>query len=112
MAIDSGFFQVIVEVRNVRTTGAVAALPAGLPGLPPYSFTASLGGIFGGPTDSRYANDYSSVVFQPGETKREIFDFSLGATPQRAKLPAGRYRITGKYGSVVKGPITIDLPGG
>ena len=109
MAIDGGFFQVIVEVRNVRSELVVVNIPAPFLGFSPVAFTGSVTGPSAREA-VRFADDYSSVSFEPGETKREIFDFSLTATPQQPKLVPGQYRIFGKYGSVTKGPIFVTVP--
>jgi hypothetical protein len=111
MSVDSGFFQVIVEVRNNRSDAIMIDLPATFQLSPIYSFTAQVGGLGGGPVDSRLALDYSAVAFQPGETKREVFDYNLTGTPRHSALPAGRYRMSGKYGTLTIAPLTVDLPG-
>jgi hypothetical protein len=108
MAIDSGFFQVIVEVQNTQSQRVMVNMPAPSPGIPPNAFTVTFNGQVGsGLTESRPYLDYSAITFQPGETKREVFDHRIGETP---RLRPGQYRIFGKYGSAQKGPINVTLP--
>jgi hypothetical protein len=43
--------------------------------------------------------DASSVTFAPGETKRQLFDFSIGNDLPSRQLPPGAYTVVGAYGS-------------
>ena len=42
--------------------------------------------------------DASSVTFAAGETKRQVFDFTIGSTLAQRRVPPGTYMLRGGYG--------------
>jgi hypothetical protein len=96
-SIDDGYFTVTVTARNNATHAVM--LDAATPpyGAPANTFGYLLQGPAGGIGDTRQLIDSSAVYFRPLESKKQLFDFSIGADPPARKLPAGSYTLRGSY---------------
>jgi hypothetical protein len=91
------WFALEVSVKNPHVGAIVAAAPPDI--VPPPSFfydlrTASLGGIAAG----EVALDSSTIFFQPGETKRWLFEFKVAADLSENHIPPGSVMARGGYG--------------
>jgi hypothetical protein len=93
--VGDGFFEFTVTVRNPSSKPVVVALPT-----PRFAddlastFGYDIRGPFGGGSSGFRIHDSSVVRFQPGEIKRQVFDFrllGLFASP-------GMYTAAGSYG--------------
>jgi hypothetical protein len=96
-ALDGGFFTVTVSVRNTATRPVLAKLTA--TNERARSFQFDLRGPSGGLIGTELVLDPSTVTFAAGETKRQLFDFSIGNNLPARRLPPGTYTIMGAYGS-------------
>jgi hypothetical protein len=89
-----------VSVHNAHQRAVLAAAP-GDPRTPE-TFTYQLWGPFGAIQGGLVALDSSTLFFEPGETKRWLFEFRSG--PQLSQyanpitLPPGPYGVRGAYG--------------
>jgi hypothetical protein len=96
-AVDDGQFSAIVSVRNPQQRGVVARL--GSTNIQAWSFQFELVGAGGtGIVGNEIVMDASSVTFAAGETKRQVFDFSIGASLGQRRVPPGTYTLRGGYG--------------
>lgn len=95
--IDGGFFTVTVSVHNPLNRDVVAKL--GASNARAVTFLYDVRGVAGGVIGSEIVLDPSAVTFGPGETKRQVFDFSIGNDIPSGRLPPGVYDVVGGYGS-------------
>jgi hypothetical protein len=92
--VDDGHFSVIVSATNPAPNPVVVALDGGLT---PRTFLYEVRGpaaVQGG----TLAWSEASLRFGPGETKRQVFDFSIGNAPFERKIPPGAYTVRGAFG--------------
>lgn len=108
---DSGYFTVVVAVRNPAAHPVVVQLPADAARARPAGFTLAAWGPAGGLQVGNLALDPGLPIFAAGETKRQVFDFVLGPRLTGHALPQGGYRFEASFGghatasaSVVLGP--------
>jgi hypothetical protein len=94
--IDGGVFTVIVSVRSEAPHPVVVDLPRGR-GTYSQSFAFDLRGPAGAYMSNAFVLDSSSVSFAPGETKRYLFDFLIGAALPNPS--PGAYSVRGAYGT-------------
>jgi len=99
-AHDGGFFSITVIVRNRSTHWAT---------VPSYysqffpdfdstrTFEWDVRGPTGGVSSWESAYDPSERIFSPGETKKRVFDFTIGDDLRAQKLPPGNYTTRGGY---------------
>jgi hypothetical protein len=110
-AVDGGQFTVIVSVRNPQQRQVVARLDT--PNDKAISFQFQLRGtgaaIGSGVTGNEIVLDVSSVTFGPGETKRQLFDLSIGATLAPKRAPPGEYTMLGGYGTQFTFPVPLTV---
>jgi hypothetical protein len=107
-AIDDGHFSAIVSVRNPQPRSVVARL--GTTNVQAWSFQFELVGDGGaGILGNEIVMDPSSVTFAAGETKRQVFDFSIGASPAQRRVPPGTYTLRGGYGVQFTVPTTLII---
>jgi hypothetical protein len=96
-AQDDGFFTITVMARNSSAHWAtVAPSLAGDDTTRTFSFdvrNVTSGGI----TESDVALDPSERIFAPGETKKQVFDFSIGDSPFGQQLLPGNYTVRGGF---------------
>jgi hypothetical protein len=104
---DGGFFTITVSVRNPNATPGVARLGATNVGAA--AFRYDVRSPNGGTTAATAVLDASTVTFKPGETKRQVFDFSIGNSYPQRRLPAGVYTVSGAYGSHFTVPVTVTV---
>jgi hypothetical protein len=95
--IDDGFFTVTVSVHNPLNQPVIAKL--GASNARAVSFLYDVRGAVGGVIGSEIVLDPSAVTFAPGETKRQVFDFSIGTDIPAGRLPPGVYDVVGGYGA-------------
>lgn len=95
--IDGGYFTVTVSVRNPLSRDVIAKL--GASNARAVTFLYDVRGPSGGVIGSEIVLDPSAVTFGPGETKRQVFDFSIGNDIPAGRLPPGAYDVVGGYGS-------------
>ena len=95
-AKDGGFFTLTVTARNTTTRPVVARL--GAADLFARSFQFDLRGATGRLLGTAIVFDPSTVRFGAGETKRQVFDFSIGDALSSRRLPPGTYTVQGAYG--------------
>ena len=98
LAVDDGFFVVIVSVRNPGTYPVVVQLPPQPIGGAPTSFSFDWIGQSTIMSGHEFALDPGVSVFAVGETKRQVFDFKIGNDLASRALPAGTYALRGGYG--------------
>ena len=106
-AVDGGQFSVLVSVRNPQSRRVVARL--GPTNLLESSFRIELRGAEGGITGNEIVLDESSVTFEPGETKRQVFDLSIGSTFAPRRVTPGEYTMLGAYGTQYTAPGTLTV---
>jgi hypothetical protein len=106
-AYDGGFFTLTVAVRNTAPHPVVARL--GPTNSLPRSFQFDLRGPSGALGGSEIVLDPSAVRFGPGETKRQLFDFSIGGGVAGRQLTPGTYTVLGAYGTHWSGPATLAV---
>lgn len=92
-----GFFTVTITARNPANYPVTVSLSRFGPSAS-VSYYATLGGIGGGPADDTYALDPSVTTFAAGETKRQVFDFTIAGTSSWPALAAGTYTVQGMFG--------------
>jgi hypothetical protein len=106
-AQDGGFFTVTVAARNPATSPGIARL--GATNARAISFRYDVRGTAGGVTGGVEVLDASAVTFSAGETKRQVFDFSIGNDVPNGRLPAGAYTIRGAYGNNFTAPVNVTV---
>jgi hypothetical protein len=89
--LDGGFFTVTVNARNPNATPGVAKL--GPTNVGAAAFRYDVRGPTGATTGATGVIDASTVTFKPGETKRQVYDFSIGNSFPQRRLPAGVYTV-------------------
>jgi hypothetical protein len=97
MGIDSGAFTLVVSVHNHATNGVVVDFGGGR-----FGYSYDIGSRFTGGntlTGTAYLPDPSSIVFAPGETKYQYFDFTVGLITSGRSLGPGTYDITAGFGN-------------
>lgn len=99
-AYDGGFFSITVAVRN-RSAQWVTVPSFYSTVFPGYestrTFLFDVRGPAGGISGAERRLDESEWIFAPGETKKQVFDFTVGNDLFARKLPAGNYRARGGY---------------
>ena len=94
---DGGVFTVIVLARNSAPRPVIVDLPRGQSTYPrSFGFDLrdpAIGSLMSG----TFVVDSSSLFFAPGETKRYLFDFVMGAALPNP--PAGAYLVRGAFGT-------------
>jgi hypothetical protein len=110
-SIDDGQFTLIVSVRNPQQRRVVARL--GTPNIKAMSFQFQLRGtgeaIGSGIAGNEIVLDVSSVTFEPGETKRQLFDLSIGASLGPLRVPPGEYTMLGGYGTQFAASVPLTV---
>lgn len=106
-AVDGGFFTVTVSVHNPLAQNVIAKL--GATNARAVSFLYDVRGPTGGVIGSEIVLDPSAVTFAPGETKRQVFDFSIGNDVSAGRLPPGAYTVVGGYGSNRTPPTSVNV---
>lgn len=84
-----------VTVTNARAASVIVAAP-GDPVTPP-TFGFDLRGPPGAVMGSEVAADSSVLYFEPGATKRWLFEFRVGVDPSLQPVTPGEYRVRGTY---------------
>jgi hypothetical protein len=97
---DGGFFSMTVVVRN--RSGHWATVPNYFSTIFPnvdstHTFDFEVRGPEGGVSGGEIRLDPSEWIFAPGETKKQVFDFSIGNDLIANKLPPGNYTAWGGY---------------
>lgn len=95
-AIDEGFFMITVTARNRFAVPVVVTLPINTR---QRTFWFDIRGPEGGLSDGPFSVGPSSITFLAGETKRQIFDFSIGHELQQRRMTPGAYVIRGGFSS-------------
>jgi hypothetical protein len=102
-----GYFMVIVTARNSSNHAVVLQSPPAPNPLPPYTF----GYVFGiaGPNLGFQDNawDSEAASFSAGETKQEIFDFTIGHGASVRAIDPGTYQLRGAFEKHVTAPLTF-----
>ncbi|HEV7388474.1 MAG TPA: hypothetical protein VGN73_07685 [Gemmatimonadaceae bacterium] len=102
-AHDDGFFSITVMARN-RTQRWVTVIPARAGLNVPHTFSFNLHGQFASTlSSSELGIDPSQTIFAPGETKRHVFDFSIGTDIFSRELLPGSYTLRGSYADYLSG---------
>ncbi len=104
--VDAGSFAVTVTARNPSAKAVIVSLPTGATS---WVFWFDVRGIEGGLMDGVFEWHSSSVTFQPLETKRQVFDFSIGNSFLERRPPPGRYQLRGGYGPNAAAAIVADI---
>ncbi len=99
-AVNGGNFMMIVTARNAAATPVIVQLPSSGDSGPSASFSSRIVGNSRDTFHDIRAEVPEDAAFAPGEVKRFIFDFHVGAGPTRYELPPGTYRFDGAYGGV------------
>jgi hypothetical protein len=95
VADDGGFFSITVSATNKSARWATV-IP-GQPGLNvTHTFSFDVRGLTS-VSNSEVALDPSQTIFAPGETKKLVFDFSIGDAPFSRQLLPGNYTVRGGY---------------
>ena len=100
-AVDDGFFAVIVSVRNPRTSPVVVQLPPRQIGGGLVTFSFDFAGQSQVLSGNEFALDPSVFTFAAGETKRHVFDFTIGGSLASRSLTPGTYTLGAGYGGNV-----------
>ena len=106
-AVDGGEFSVIVSVRNPQQRTVIARL--GTTNVQAWSFQFELRGASGAIAGNEVVVDASTVTFAPGETKRQVFDFAIGASLAQRRVPPGDYTLLGGYGTQFSAPAALTV---
>jgi hypothetical protein len=107
-AVDDGQFSVTVSVRNPQQRSVVARL--GTTNIQAWSFQFELVGENGaGIVGNEIVLDASTVTFAAGETKRQVFDFSIGSSFAPRRVPPGAYTVRGAYGVQFTLPVALTV---
>jgi hypothetical protein len=95
---DDGAFTITVSAHNPSSHPVVVRLPQRV-GAPSRTFWFDVRAPSGGVTDGDLELDPSVTMFSPGETKRRVFDFTIGNDLASRALPPGTYTVVrGAYG--------------
>jgi hypothetical protein len=111
-AQDGGFFSMTVIVRN--RSAHWATVPSYYSSIfPEYdstrTFEVDVRGPAGGISDWELRFDPSQWIFAPGETKKQVFDFTIGNELIAHKLPPGNYITRGGYSDYWSGHSTFVI---
>lgn len=96
-AQDGGWFAVTVTARNPAAHAVVVELPPPGDDGPSVGFSFRLDRPDGGVLQNDRVLDPSLARFGPGETKRQVYDFRVGARLGWGEVPTGTYRVSGAY---------------
>ena len=110
MQQDDGAFTITVLAHNPAAYPVVVMLPSP-PAGPSRTFWFSIQGTSGGVIYGDHALDASVTMFSPGETKRRVFDFTIGNDFAAQALPPGTYTVVrGAYGDhwATHAPIVVQ----
>jgi hypothetical protein len=97
-ATDGGLFSIIVTAHNRSAHWAtVTPFVLGDDTNRTFSFDVRDTGSSEAITNGEVALDPSEMIFAPGETKRQVFDFRIGDSPFANQLLSGSYIVRGGY---------------
>jgi hypothetical protein len=96
-----GYFTIAIAAHNPSSHPVVTDLPLySATGPSRRGFDYLISGSFGEAETGIVALDASSWTFSPGETKQQLFDFSVGPPDHAAGVYApGSYTVRGAYGA-------------
>lgn len=94
-AVDDGQFSITVSAHN-KSTHWVIVTPASA-GVSDQTFSLDVHGTGGETTRHQGSVDLSQTIFAPGETKRYVFDLSIGTYPIGGQLLPGDYVTRGGF---------------
>jgi len=97
-ATDGGLFSITVTAHN-RSAHWATVTPSVLVDDTnrTFSFDVRDASTSVGITKGEVALDPSEMIFAPGETKRQVFDFAIGDSPFANQLLSGNYIVRGGY---------------
>jgi hypothetical protein len=95
-SVDYGLFWVTVTATNPKSVPVIAVLTT--VGRSTRPFRVFLQHDSGGTSSSVTLFDSSLVEFQPGETKRHVFDFRAGSAHSGGDVAPGTLTVGGAYG--------------
>lgn len=110
MGQDDGAFTITVVARNPASHSVIVMLPPRIGGRS-RTFTFDVRATSGGVSSGDVELDPSVTIFSPGETKRRVFDFSIGNDLASRALPPGTYTVVrGAYGDhwAIHAPIVVQ----
>lgn len=93
-----GWFMFVVTARNPAPYPVMVALPTTSGPLDARSFGLDITGTAISFRRGARAVDASMIHFEPGETKRYVFDFRLADEDEDSGLPPGTYSVRAGYG--------------
>lgn len=107
-AKDDGWFTLTVEAKNGRSTPVVIELPTSVAGSN-RAFAFDIVGPLVAYRRSVRVVDDDVAYFQPGATKRYVFDFQLAGEENPAGLIPGTYSIRAAFGDHWSGWSTVRV---
>ncbi|HJQ12002.1 MAG TPA: hypothetical protein VJ840_13315 [Gemmatimonadaceae bacterium] len=111
-AHDGGFFSITVFARN-RSTHWITVPNYYAQFFPGLNDTKTFGFVVVGPAGktegAEIGFDPSEKVFAPGETKKHVFDFSIGNDFAAHKIPPGSYLVRVGYAYWMSGDSTLVI---
>ncbi|MFN2603646.1 MAG: hypothetical protein ABR582_12930 [Gemmatimonadaceae bacterium] len=108
--IDDGFFTIAVTARNPAAHRVFVQFLFGGTGIG-WSFHYSMRGPLGEVIGGEPPLDPGIAIFAAGETKRQVFDFTIGGNrhPLTQSLASGTYTVQGTFAghSAVRAPVVV-----
>ncbi len=93
-----GYFTLTVTARNPANHAVVVLLPSSGPGEYTGPFSYRMEGAEEAPAYDDHSWDSEVTFFAAGESKRQVFDMSVGGPFGEGGVAPGTYRVEGAYG--------------
>lgn len=98
-SVDGGYFALTLSARNPTSHPVLALLPSRSLFVRSVTFSYVLDVAGFTVQNNVRLRDATEVLFAPGETKRQVFDFHVGDDVAAGGLPVGDVRVVGAFGS-------------
>ena len=98
-SVAGGYFALTLTARNPTSHAVVVLLPSSSLFVRAVTFSYILHAAGFSVQNNVRINDASQLLFAPGETKRQVFDFHVGDDAPTGGLPVGDVDVVGAFGS-------------